>query len=68
MTLRKRLITVKDAATILSLPEFTIYNRKGGAHGLTGVKLGRTVRLILQEVEALKDRVIAAGRKEIGSV
>jgi predicted DNA-binding transcriptional regulator AlpA len=68
MALGGKLITVKDAAAILGLPESTVYNRKGGTHTLTRVKLGRAVRLVSREVEALKDKVIAAGKKEIGSV
>lgn len=68
MALCRTFITVKDAADILGLPESTVYNRKGGTAKLTRVKQGKAVRLIRQEVEAHADKLINAGRREIGAI
>jgi predicted DNA-binding transcriptional regulator AlpA len=68
MALGKTLITVKEAANILGLPESTVYNRKGGTAKLTRVKHGKAVRMIRQEIESHADKLINAGRREIGTV
>jgi excisionase family DNA binding protein len=64
MSLGRTLITVKEAAGILGLPEKTVYNRKGGTAKLTRVKHGKAVRLIRQEVEAHAEKVINVGLRE----
>ena len=63
MSYGKKLITVKQAAEILGLPESTVRNRKGGTAKLTRVKMGRAIRMLLGEVEAHRDRLIAAAQK-----
>ncbi len=68
MALGKSFITVKEAATILGLPESTVYNRKGGTAKLIRVKQGKAVRLIRQDVEAHAAKLINAGRREIGAI
>lgn len=64
MSLGRKLITVKEAADILGLPQSTVYNRKGGTDKLTRVKHGKAVRLIRQEVEAHADKVINGAKLE----
>ena len=64
MSLGRTLITVKDAAEMLGLPASTVYNRRAGTGKLTRVRQGKTIRLIQQEVEAHKEKLIAAGRRE----
>ena len=67
MTLRKlTFITVEEAARLLGLSASTIYNRRGGTEKLTRVKLGKAVRLLLEEVEEHAAKRIAAGRRESG--
>ncbi|MCU1267204.1 MAG: hypothetical protein JWM21_3522 [Acidobacteria bacterium] len=62
-TYARTLITNKEAANILCLKESTIRGRKAGTEKLTRIKIGkRGVRLILQEVEAHLNRLIAASK------
>jgi len=64
MSLGRKLITVKEAAAILGLPQSTVYNRKGGTAKLTRVKHGKAVRLIRHEVEAHADKAVNAAKRE----
>lgn len=68
MAIGRTLITVKEAAQILGLPESTVYNRKGGTAKLPRIKHGKAVRLVRQDVEAHRDKLINAGRREIGAI
>lgn len=55
---RHKLITVREAAEMLSLAEKTVHNRAGGTAKLTRVYQGRSVRLIKSEVEDHLDQLI----------
>ena len=50
-TTRPVLITVREAAGMLGLSPDTVHHLKGGTHSLTRVRLGRSVRMIRQEIE-----------------
>ena len=65
MSYTQTLITVKAGAAILGLSPKTIYNRRGGTEKLKLLRFGRGVRLILQEVEALKASVIKTASGEM---
>ena len=55
------LITIKEAADLLSLKPKTVYNKKGGTQALTRVYLGTSIRLIRQEVLEHRHRLIERG-------
>ena len=57
------LISVKDAAKILSLAPKTVYNRKAGTERLLRIRQGRTVQLLRSEVEAHRDERIREAEK-----
>lgn len=50
----EELITVKQAARMLSLAEKTVHKRGAGTEQLRRVRLGRAVRLVRSEVERLR--------------
>lgn len=58
MSYTQTLITVEEAAKILAVSPKSIYNCGAGTDTLKRVRLGRSVRLILQEVESLKLKLI----------
>jgi excisionase family DNA binding protein len=56
-TQQKTYITAEEVADMLGLRPSTVYNRKAGTTGLKRVKVGRAVRWIKEEVEALKEKL-----------
>ncbi len=68
MSYTRTLITVKDAAKMLALAESTVRGRKAGTAKLAHVKLGRATRMILQEVEALRDKLAKSGQRQAGTL
>jgi plasmid maintenance system antidote protein VapI len=68
MSYTKTPITVNEAAEILGLSPKTVHNLGGGTARLTRLRLGRSVRLIRQEVEKLRDMQIQHGQKRVSRV
>jgi len=61
----RKLITIKEAANILGIAESTLRGRKAGTAQLTRIKHGsKSVRMILQEVQAHLDKVIQDGQRQ----
>jgi predicted DNA-binding transcriptional regulator AlpA len=60
---KKTPITAKQVSAILGVKEKTIHNRGGGTSKLSRMHNGRSVRFILQEVEALRDKRLKDGQR-----
>jgi len=65
---RKTPITAKQVSAILGIKEKTIHNRGGGTAKLSRMYNGRSVRFILQEVEALRDERLKDGQRRRGAL
>lgn len=63
-TEKKTPITAKQVSAILGLKEKTIHNRGGGTAQLSRMYYGRSVRFLLQEVEALRDKQLKSGQRK----
>jgi hypothetical protein len=63
---KKTPITAKQVGAILGLKEKTIHNRGGGTAKLRRMYNGRSVRFILQEVEALREERLRHGQRRKG--
>lgn len=67
-TENKTPITAKQVSAILGLKEKTIHNRGGGTAQLSRMYNGRSVRFILQEVEALREKRLRDGQRRVGAI
>jgi excisionase family DNA binding protein len=60
---RPTFITIKQAANMLGLSPDTVHHGKAGTNTLTRVRFGRSVRIILQEVDVyIQQRLTASQR------
>ncbi len=65
---KKTPITAKQVGAILGLKEKTIHNRGGGTAKLSRMYNGRSVRFILQEVEALREKRLRDGQRRCATI
>ena len=63
LPLRQKFLSVSELAARWSMSESKIYHRGQGLEELTYYYIGDSVRLLLEEVEAVEKRVIARARK-----
>jgi predicted DNA-binding transcriptional regulator AlpA len=65
---KKTPITAKEVSAILGVKEKTVHNRGGGTDKLSRMYHGRSVRFILQEVEALRDQRLRNGQRRVAAL